>query len=132
MTAWTSDELTALAAAGELRIAPLRHDGTLSVPVPVWVVRCGDDLYIRSYRGTSGSWYRSARARRQGHIQAGGIGKDVTFTQETDPAVNDQIDAAYRAKYHRYGSTYLDPMIAAKARDATIKLLPRLRPRLGK
>ena len=39
--------------------------------------------------------------------------------------VNDEIDAAYRAKYDRYGATYVDPMVGAEARAATIKLVPR-------
>jgi hypothetical protein len=44
---------------------------------------------------------------------------------ETDPTVNDQIDAAYRSKYRRYGGTYVAPMLAPRARAATLKLLPR-------
>ncbi|MFN2107909.1 MAG: DUF2255 family protein [Candidatus Promineifilaceae bacterium] len=34
--------------AEELRIASLRSDGTLRKPVIIWVVRVGDDLYVRS------------------------------------------------------------------------------------
>jgi len=44
MTAWTSDELTKIGTAQELRIVSLRPDGTLRNPVIVWVVRHGDDL----------------------------------------------------------------------------------------
>jgi hypothetical protein len=125
VTTWTSDELTKIAAADELLIAPRRPDGTLCPPVPIWVVRLGDDLYVRSYGGHGGSWFRGALARHEGHIQAGGVDKDVTFAEETDSAVNDLIDAAYRAKYRRFSRTYVDPMMAPDARDATLKLLPR-------
>jgi hypothetical protein len=132
MTAWTSDELSTIGNAAELQIAPLRPDGTPRDPVTIWVVRHGDNLYVRSYRGTGGSWFRDARARRQGRIQAGGIGKDVTFADETDPAVNDQIDTAYRGKYRRYGGTYVEPMVSPAARAATLRLVPRLdRPATG-
>ena len=34
MTAWTTNELAAIAAADELEIAPLRPDGTVSVYGP--------------------------------------------------------------------------------------------------
>jgi hypothetical protein len=51
MTAWTSDELDKIANADELRLATVRPDGSLRDPVTIWVVRHGDDLYIRSYRG---------------------------------------------------------------------------------
>src|SRR5207244_9479478 len=41
------------------------------------------------------------QARHEGHIQAGGVDKDVTFGVEPDADINDQIDAAYRTKYRR-------------------------------
>jgi hypothetical protein len=125
MTAWASDELGAIAAADELEIAPLRSDGSLRNPVTIWVVRVGDDLYVRSYRGAGSAWYRDVQASRQGHIRSGGIDKEVSFVDEADPGVNQQIDAAYRAKYREYDASYVDPMVAGQARAATIKLAPR-------
>jgi hypothetical protein len=62
--------------------------------------------------------------RHEGRIQAGGVDKDVTFVEETEPGVNDQIDAAYRAKYGRYPQ-YVAPMLAPEVRATTIKLVPR-------
>ena len=124
MTTWTSDELDKIGNAEELRLAIQRPDSTLRNPVTIWVVRHGDDLYIRSYRGPSGSWFRHARERREGRIQAGGVDKNVTLT-DADHGLDDQIDAAYRTKYHRYSGTYVDPMISPQARATTIKLVPR-------
>jgi hypothetical protein len=123
MTAWTSDELSTIGGADELELAPLRGDGTLRKGVTIWVVRHGGDLYIRSYRGRSSAWFRAAQARHEGHIRAGGVEKDVTFVEETDPGINDQIDAAYRTKYRRYAS-YVPPMIGSEARTTTLKLVP--------
>jgi hypothetical protein len=125
MTAWTSDELDKIGTADELEIAPLRRDGTLRNPVTIWVVRLGDHLYVRSWRGRRGAWYRAAQVRHEGHIQAGGVDKDVTFVEETDSAINDQIDAAYRTKYRRYGARYVDPMVGPEARATTLELVPR-------
>lgn len=125
MTAWTSDELDRIAAAEELEIAPRQEDGSLRRPVPIWVVRHGDDLYVRSYRGPDGVWFRTAQANGEGRIQADGVAKEVSFTQESDPGLNEQIDAAYRAKYQRHSAQYVDPMVASGARDATLKLTPR-------
>ncbi|CCF84456.1 DUF2255 family protein [Nitrolancea hollandica] len=125
MTAWTSDELSKIGAADELEFASLRRDGTLRNPVTVWVVRLGNDLYVRSWRGHTAAWFRAAQVRHEGHIQAGGVDKDVTFVEETGPAINDQIDVAYRTKYRRYGAGYVDPMVASEARAATLKLVPR-------
>ena len=125
MRTWTKDELDKIAAADELQIASLRPDATLGKPVTIWVVRIGDDLYIRSYKGRGGSWFRAAQAQHAGRIRAGGVEKEVTFVDETDPGINDEIDAAYRTKYRGYSAQYVDPMVAAEARSTSIKLVPR-------
>ncbi|MET8168505.1 DUF2255 family protein [Streptomyces sp. NPDC005329] len=123
MATWTNDELNRIEHADELEIAPLRGDGTPRRPVPIWVVREGDHLYVRSFRGSDGSWWRAARASHAGHIRAGGVDKDVTFIEEADAGVNARIDGAYRTKYGRYGGSYVNPMVAS--RDTTLKLVPR-------
>ena len=69
--------------------------GALGNAVTIWVVRVGDDLY------------------------------DVTFVTEADADVNRRVDAAYRAKYRDQGAEWVDPMVAAPARAATLKLAPR-------
>jgi hypothetical protein len=125
MTTWTSEELKKIGATDELEIAPLRRDGTPTKPVTIWVVRLGDDLYVRSYKGSGGSWFRAAKARHEGRIRAGGVEKDVTFVEETDPGINDQIDDAYRSKYRGYSAQYVEPMVGHEARATTIKLVPR-------
>ena len=125
MAAWTNDELNKIGKAEELQIASLRRDSTLRNPVTIWVVRLGDDLYVRSYRGRTAAWFRGAQVRHEGHIRAGGVNKDVTFLEEVDPTVNDQIDVVYRTKYRRYAASYVDPMVTPEARAATIKLVPR-------
>ena len=124
MSAWTSDELKKIGTAEELQIASLRTDGTLRQPVIIWVVRVGDDLYVRSVNGRTSGWFRGVQTRHAGHIRAGGVAKDVTFVDENDPAVDDLIDAAYLAKYRRYPQ-YVAPMVTPTVRAATIKLVPR-------
>jgi hypothetical protein len=124
MTTWKNEELDKIGAADELEIASLRPDGTLTKPVTIWVVCIGGNLYVRSYKGHDGSWFRAVQARHEGRIQAGGVEKDVTFVEEADPGINDDIDTAYRTKYRGYSARYVDPMVAADARATTIKLLP--------
>jgi hypothetical protein len=123
MTAWTSDELTKIGTAEELQVASLRADGTLRNRVIIWVVRLGDDLYVRSVNGRNSAWFRGVQVRHEGRIWAGGVEKDVTFV-EAGPGVNEQIDAAYHTKYRRYPSS-VDHINSPTARAATIKLVPR-------
>ena len=124
MNAWTADELDKIAAGEELELAPARRDGTLRKPVTIWVVRHGDDLYVRSVYGRASSWFRGTQDRHEGHIRAGGVDKDVLFV-EADDDVNDELDAAYRAKYRRYAASIISSINSPQAQAATVKLMPR-------
>jgi hypothetical protein len=124
MTAWKSDELAKIGAAEEVQIAPLRRDGTPRKPVTVWVVPHGDDLYVRSVRGRSGHWFRGTQERHEGRIRGGGVQQDVTFV-DADHDIDDEVDAAYRAKYRRYAGSILNSVLTAEARSTTVKLVPR-------
>jgi hypothetical protein len=125
MAIWTSDELNKIAKAEELQIASLRRDGTLRKPVTIWVVHVGDDLYVRSVYGRGSGWFRGTQTRHEGRIRAGGVDKDVTFVEESDSDINEQIDAAYRTKYRRYAASIVNSTLTPEARTATIKLVPR-------
>ena len=70
----------------------------------MWVVRAGDDVYVRSAGGPGRPWYRRAKASGAGRIRAGFVEGDVTFAEATADA-QASIDAACHAKYDRYGST---------------------------
>jgi hypothetical protein len=124
MPIWTIDELNKIGNAEELQIASLRNDGTLRKSVIIWVVRVGDDLYVRSVNGRTGSWFRGMQARHEGHIRAGVVDRDVAFVEDDDPNINGQINDAYRTKYRRYPSA-VDHINSSAAQAATIKLIPR-------
>ena len=55
MTEWTKKDLERIGAAVHLQLASFKEDGTLRKPITIWVVRIGDDLYVRSYRGRGGT-----------------------------------------------------------------------------
>jgi hypothetical protein len=124
MPGWTTEELDTIGAADELGIAAGRPDGSLRPYVTIWVVRVGGDLYVRSYRGRDGAWFRSALRRPEGRIRVGSLERDVTFTEPGD-SPQGAIDQAYREKYARYSRSYVDPMVAPAARAATFRLVAR-------
>ncbi len=123
MTTWTSNELDKIGTAEELQLASLRRGGTLRNPVTIWVVRVGDDLYVRCVNGRAGAWFRGVQTRHEGHIRAGGVDKDVTFVEE--PNMRAEIDAAYRTKYHRYAASIINSIVSPEARSVALKLVPR-------
>jgi hypothetical protein len=124
MATWTDEEMKKIGAAEEVELASLRRDGTLSKAVIMWVVRADDALYVRAANGREALWFRRALEQLAGRIYAGGVVKDVTFVEEHEPTVNDQIDAAYLSKYSRYPQ-YVAPMVTPAVKAATLRLVPR-------
>ena len=124
MEPWTIEELNKIGTAEELQVAALRTDSTLRKPVIIWVVRLGDELYVRSVNGRTSAWFRGVEVQHAGRIWAGGMEKDVSFVEDTDPVINEKVDAAYAAKYRRYPAS-VEHINSPTARSATIKLAPR-------
>jgi len=124
MTEWTTDQLAKIGEAEEVQIASVRRDGTLRKPVTVWVVRHGDDLYVRSVSGRNGHWFRSTQESHQGWKRAGGVQRDVAF-EHANHDLEGEIDVAYRTKYRRYAGRILNSVLTPEARSTTIKLVPR-------
>ena len=123
MTTWSKDELCKFAEGDDLHISQFREDGvTYGTPTRIWSVAVGDALYVRGYNGQESRWYHAAVQQKAGRIIAAGMTKEVTF-EPVDGTINNRIDDAYRAKYS--ASPYLSPMIGARARSATVKVMPR-------
>ena len=124
MNTWPGEELNRIAEADDLHISPLREDGaTHGTPTWIWSVAVDDALYVRAYNGRASRWYRAAQQQKAGRIIAAGMANEVAFEPVDDAPTNVRIDDAYRAKYR--GSPYLGPMIGARARAATVKVMPR-------
>ena len=115
MATWTSEELSKIGRAEELEIAAVRDDRTLRKRTTIWVIRLGDELYVRSVNGRGSAWFRGVQVRHAGHIWAGGIDKEVRFVEESDGEINKQIDAAYRTKYKRYAESIISSIVSPEA-----------------
>ena len=123
MNAWSGEELERAAAAEELELTAAGR------AVTIWVVRLGDDVYVRSVRGRTSGWFQRVLESHEGSISAGGVTKDVTFVEVDDDTVNDAVGEAYRSKYgSRYPNEFIDPLLTPEARAATLRLVPRQRP----
>lgn len=121
MSTWTAEDLDRIGAAKELDIATERSDGTLRSYLPIWVVRIGDELYVRAYRGRGGSWFRQVQRHPRASIRAGGVERTVSF-EAADDSLRPAMDDAYRAKYG--SGMYVDAMIAPAAAEAALRIVP--------
>jgi hypothetical protein len=123
LTRWPADDLRKIAEADGLHITPFGQDGvTYRTPTWIWSVAVNGELYVRAYNGNKSRWYQAAMRQRAGRIMTDGVICDVHF-EPADGLLNDRIDDAYRAKYGE--SSYLNAMIAERARAATVRITPR-------
>ena len=77
---WDPKDLERLGRAEEVELASRRQDGSVSRSTVMWVVRVGDELFVRSAYGPGSAWYR--RAVRYGHGVVRGGGADAGVVLE--------------------------------------------------
>jgi hypothetical protein len=123
MGVWSTEELSRIEKTDELHLASRRDDGSLSRFTTMWVVRIGDDVYVRSAGGPQREWFRRATSSGAGRVRVGGVERDVTF-EAFIPEAAEKIDAAYHAKYDRYGLGIVGRVVGTDAVPVTIRLAP--------
>jgi hypothetical protein len=123
MVHWSEEELSRIGGASELYVSTRRRDGSLRPGIPIWQVRLGDAIYIRSAHGPENPWFRRALTSGRGHIRSGGVDKDVTF-EPAPPEVNAQVTAAYHAKYDRHGPVPVGAVTGNDVLDTTLRVMP--------
>jgi hypothetical protein len=127
VSTWSQDDLDRLGGVGEVEVSSVRRDGSLSRARTVWIVRVGDQLYLRSVNGPDGAWYRLTRTFRQGRIEARGVARDVTWVDveaARRPDVDPAVDAEYARKYQGATSA-IAHVTSPLARTTTMRVEPR-------
>ena len=102
----------------------MRRNGELRRPTPIWVLRAGDDLYVPAAQGASKGWHGVARTSHQAQIRAGGLEREVAI-EDTESAVLDEVDSAYRRNYGGRHASIVDPINDTAHRDTTLRLTPQ-------
>ena len=124
--AWSSGELERIGSAEELQIATNRAGGTLRREVPIWVVRVGEQVYVRTWYRRDNGWFGHVVDSRRARIRVPGLEADIAIEDVGDDQaeLRAAVDAAYRAKYGRYGETPVDRMVTDDAAASTLRLIP--------
>lgn len=120
---WSRAALERLDATDEVQVSSFRPDGSLRPYVTIWAVRVGDDVYLRSAYGPRNGWFRRARAAGTGRLRVAGVEADVRFLAAA-PDVHGEIDAAYHAKYDRYGPRIVGTVVGPGVVDVTLRVVP--------
>jgi hypothetical protein len=126
---WSRADLNLFGGAGEVEVSSVRRDGSQSRERIVWIVRVGDQLYLRSVNGPDAVWYRSTRSRHQGRLNARGLARDVSWVDaHADPDIEPEIDAAIDAEYarkYRGSTSAIERLNSPAARSTTMRVDPR-------
>jgi hypothetical protein len=124
--AWSPEDLERVGAAEELEIATKGGDGTLQRWLPIWVVCVGEQVYVRTWHRRHSGWFGQALDSRRARIRVPGLEVDVGVADvgEHQAELRTGVDAAYRVKYGRYGSTTVDRMVTDDAAASTLRLIP--------
>jgi hypothetical protein len=121
---WSPSELTEIDSEDELHIASRRADGSLRREVIIWMVRVGDDVFVRAAHGPETGWNRRAHEAGAGHVRVGGVDRDVLF-EPADPALAGPVSDAYEAKYDgRHPREDVDPVVSAESVPTTLRIVP--------
>ncbi|MTB87550.1 DUF2255 family protein [Aeromicrobium sp. zg-629] len=120
----SSENTTLVDEAGRSDEVTISGVGQPPDQVPIWIVKSGKDLYVRSYRGPTGRWYRRVREAGQAVLGIGGKQLEVRVEPVGD---HDQaaINAAYVHKYGHYGPAYIGPMTSEDVVSTTLRLVPQ-------
>ncbi|GAA2228965.1 DUF2255 family protein [Herbiconiux moechotypicola] len=122
MTTWSADELDRLGEAWQIEISSSAPDGGFRAFVPIWMVRLGDRLVVRSSHGAGAGWFRHASGASQVRVRADGETWDVTL--EPTELGQEAVDDAYRSKYAVSGAAWIADLLSPGAVGTTREVKP--------
>jgi hypothetical protein len=132
--AWSPDELERIGTAEELHIITSRPDGTVRPAVPIWVVCVGREAYVRTWYRRDDGWFGRVVDSRRARIRVPGLEADIAIEDVGGgkAELRARVDAAYRAKYGRYGDPTVDRMVTDDAAASTLRVSPEKGPSAGR
>ncbi len=120
-----ADTLATLARIREIELETASLDGTQTHRTVIWVVTVGDQVFVRSERGTAGRWYREARQTPDTVLHAKDEAIPVTAVLAAHPDTIRRVSDAFAAKYGRLSAASTAAMLQPHTLETTLRLDPR-------
>ena len=118
-----SKTLDALRNVEEIRIAPTPAGAKKKHRATIWVVVVDDDVFIRSFTGPKGKWYRNVLANPEADVEFDGKAIHVRAMPVKDRKTIEAVSRAYLEKYR--DSPYAKDMVRDDVLPTTLRLEPR-------
>ena len=113
-----------LAESDEVEIETRRDGKSAAHRTVIWIVPTEDGVYIRSYWGKRGRWYREAIANPQVVIHVGRRRARARAIPESSSKVIREVNAAYREKYGERWPDDTEAMMKRSLLPTTLRLEP--------
>jgi hypothetical protein len=120
MTNFDAETLRALRDAQEVRIRTDKHPKTAVV---IWVVVADHDVFVRSWLGNKGRWYRDLAAGGPATLEFVGRRLAAQAIPTSDPAAVDRASREFLRKYQT--SSHAQEMVRSEILPTTLRLEPR-------
>ncbi|MEX1133658.1 MAG: DUF2255 family protein [Acidimicrobiia bacterium] len=114
------EQLDQIASTKEVLIET--RDGDQAQETIIWVVVDDGDVFIRSFRGQAGRWYRQAIAKPDVDLIVGEDRYRFHASPATDRDSVERTSAGFRLKYGKGRS--VDAMVLPGVLDTTLRLIP--------
>lgn len=120
MAKFKADTLSDLSDLKEVSIRTEKHPDSAVV---IWVVVADDEVFVRSFRGAKGRWYRDLAAGGAATLEFADRRLAVQAIPAKDPAAVDRASREYLRKYRP--SPYAQEMVKPDLLPTTLRLEPR-------
>jgi len=120
VTAFDAATLDSLHRTREVGIRTRRHPERA---ITIWIVVVDGAVYVRSVRGRTGQWFRSAVHDGDATLVIDGRDVAVRVVPVTDQTTIDAVSGGLSSKYA--SSPYLPSMLRADVLSTTLRLDPR-------
>jgi hypothetical protein len=120
MTNFDADTLSALRDVQEVLIRTERHPKSAVV---IWVVVADDAVFVRSWLGSKGRWYRDLAAGGAATLEFAGRRLTVQAVPASDQAAIDRASREFLRKYQP--SAHAQEMVRSEILPTTLRLEPR-------
>jgi hypothetical protein len=120
MASFDADILRELNDTKEVAIRTAKHPETAVV---IWVVVAGGAVFVRSFRGAKGRWFKDLAEGGPATLEIGSRRLAVQAVPTADEAAIAQASREYLAKYG--SSSYAQAMVQPALLPTTLRLDPR-------
>jgi hypothetical protein len=120
-----ADPLRELAKEEEVEIETRLDQKSPKHRAVIWIVPLDDGVYVRSYRGTRGRWYREALANPAVIVHAGRKKAAAWAERVTNSSTIKAVNRAYKEKYGESWPEETIAMLKPSILQTTLRLTPR-------